>query len=115
MRHIYPHLVSSGHIFIDEALSTDYCALFYSERWWRENFDRTPPGLIGAGMGLALGEFYVGPWQEASDHPLHHANAGAYMRKDLSGYWSYDTTGASEPDSAVSNRTSAAGGQPTDS
>lgn len=89
IRYIYPNLTPSGYIFIDEVTSTDYCALFYSERWWRESFDRTPPGLIGAGVGLALGEFYIGPGTEIRDHPMQHSNAGAYMRKNMSGYWSY--------------------------
>jgi len=89
VRYIYPHLAPTGYIFIDEVIITDYCALFYSERWWGENFNRTPPGLIGAGVGLALGEFYIGPRAEIEDHPMQHSNAGAYMRKDMSGYWSY--------------------------
>lgn len=89
VRYIYPNLTSSGYIFIDEVVGTDYCSLFYSEKWWSEKFGRTPTGLIGAGMGLALGEFYIGPWSEIGDHPLQHSNAGAYMRKDMSGYWSY--------------------------
>jgi O-methyltransferase len=89
VRYIYPNLTSRGFIFIDEVTGTDYCALFYSERWWKENFNRTPPGLIGAGVGLALGEFYIGPGAEIGDHPMQHSNAGAYMHKDMSGYWSY--------------------------
>jgi O-methyltransferase len=89
VRHIFPNLTPQGHIFIDEVTGTDYCALFYSERWWRENFNQNPPGLIGAGVGLALGEFYIGPWSERESHPMQHSNAGAYMRKDMSGYWSY--------------------------
>ena len=93
VRYIYPHLTAAGYIFIDEVTGTDYCAIFYSERWWRENFDRTPPGLIGAGVGLALGEFYIGPSKEINDHPMQHSNAGAYMRKDMSGYWSYYPAG----------------------
>jgi O-methyltransferase len=89
VRCIYPNLTPQGFIFIDEVTGTDYCALFYSERWWKENFDRTPPGLIGAGVGLALGEFYIGPLSEMDDHPMQHSNAGAYMYKGMSGYWSY--------------------------
>jgi O-methyltransferase len=89
VRSIYPNLTERGYIFIDEVTGTDYCAIFYSERWWHENFKRTPPGLIGAGTGLALGEFYIGPQAEMNDHPTQHSNAGAYMRKDMSGYWSY--------------------------
>jgi hypothetical protein len=74
---------------MDEVVSVDYCALFYSEKWWRKHFNRTPPGLIGAGTGLPLGEYYIGPWSERGAHPMQHANAGAYTRKDMSGYWSY--------------------------
>jgi O-methyltransferase len=89
VREIWPRLVDQGYIFTDECAGTDYVALFYSERWWREHFDRTPPGLIGAGSGLALGEFYIGPWSEYDDHPAQHFTTGAYTRKDMSGYWSY--------------------------
>lgn len=108
VRYIYPCLTPTGHIFIDEVICMDYCALFFSERWWRENFDRTPPGLIGAGVGLALGEFYIGPRMEVDDHPMQHSNAGAYMSKDMSGYWSYypssndpSKSGASDPESSA--------------
>lgn len=89
VRHIWPHLTDRGHLFIDEFVGLDYCALFYSEKYWRTHFDRTPPGLIGAGTGLPLGEYYTGPGSEQADHPLQHATAGAYTRKDFSGYWDY--------------------------
>ena len=89
VQHIWPNLVDQGYVFIDECVGTDYCAVFYSEKFWKQNFDRTPPGLIGAGMGLALGEYYIGPWSERDDHPTWHANSGAFTRKDWSGYWDY--------------------------
>jgi O-methyltransferase len=89
VRYIWPNLADQGFIFMDEVVGVDYCALFYSEKWWRRNFDRTPPGLIGAGTGLPLGEFYIGPWSEREAHPMQHANAGAYTRKDMSGHWTY--------------------------
>lgn len=89
VRYIWPHLVDSGYIFIDEVVGTDYCALFYSEKYWKKNFNRTPPGLIGAGTGLPLGEYYIGPYSERNGHPTWHANAGAFTRKDMSGYWAY--------------------------
>lgn len=89
VRCIWPNLIDKGYIFIDEYIGLDYCALFYSEKWWAKYFNRTPPGLIGAGTGLPLGEYYIGPWSEIDDHPLQHPNAGAYTRKDMSGYWTY--------------------------
>jgi hypothetical protein len=86
---VWPNLVESGYVFIDEFQNLDYCALFYSEWYWQTHFGRTPPGLLGAGTGLALGEFYIGPFAEVTDHPLQHANAAAYTRKNWSGYWNF--------------------------
>jgi O-methyltransferase len=87
VRYIWPNLVDQGYIFIDEYVDLDYCAIFWSEEYWRRYFNRTPPGLIGAGVGLPLGEYYVGPWKDNAGRPLHHPNAGAYTRKDFSGAW----------------------------
>jgi O-methyltransferase len=89
VRHLWPLLVEEGYIFIDEYLSLDYCALFFSERWWAENFDRAPPGLIGSGTGLPLGDYYVGPWEERDDRPTQHPSGGAYTCKRFSGHWAF--------------------------
>jgi hypothetical protein len=89
VRSIWPRLVEKGYVFIDEFLSLDYCSLFFSERYWREHFGATPPGLIGAGLGLALGEYYIGPHEERPEHPTQHATAAAYTRRDMSGHWTY--------------------------
>jgi len=86
---LWPRLVDDGYVFIDEYLGLDYCALFFSENYWKQNFNRTPPGLIGAGTGLALGEYYIGPWNERDFHPMQHATGSAYTRKSMSGFWSY--------------------------
>jgi len=53
MKYIWPCLERGGFVFTDECTNLDYVALFYSERWWRENFDETPPGLVGAGTWTA--------------------------------------------------------------
>ena len=87
VRYIWPNLTDKGYIFIDEYVGLDYCSIFWSETYWKKYFDRTPPGLIGSGVGLPLGEYYIGPWEETGSRPLHHPNAAAYTRKDFSGTW----------------------------
>jgi hypothetical protein len=86
---LWPHVTEKGYVFIDEYVFTDYCALFYSERYWREHFDTTPPGLIGAGSGIGVGEYYLGPWGETTEAPLQDPASVAYTRKDFSGYWDF--------------------------
>jgi macrocin-O-methyltransferase TylF-like protien len=86
---LWPHLTERGYVFIDEYVFPDYCALFYSERYWRENFDTTPPGLLGAGSGVGLGAYYLGPWSEHDEAPLQTPASVAYTRKDFSGYWEF--------------------------
>lgn len=89
VEYVWPHLIDRGYIFTDECVHTNYVALFYSEKWWKQKFDRTPPGLIGAGTGLPLGEYYIGPWEDIESHPGQHASTGAYTRKDMSGFWDF--------------------------
>ena len=90
VKHLWPRLVRGGYLFTDEALSPSYTALFFSERWWKENLDTTPPGLIGGGTGLGLGTFYVGPVSEHDAHPLQYPARGAYTCKDeMTGLWTY--------------------------
>jgi len=88
VRNLWPHLTDRGYMFIDEYVLTDYCALFWSERYWRENFDTTPPGLLGAGTGVGVGQYYLGPLSEW--HAPQDPSSVAYTRKDFSGYWGYD-------------------------
>jgi O-methyltransferase len=93
IKYIWSNLTDNGYIFVDECFNIDYVALFYSERWWQQHFNRTPPGLIGAGTGLSLGTYYIGPWSERNSHPLQIPGAGAYTQKSMSGYWSYYPNG----------------------
>src|SRR5690606_25502157 len=58
---LWGHIVDKGLVFIDQYTPSDYCALFFSGRFWREHSDTTPPGLVGVGTGIALGHFWVGP------------------------------------------------------
>lgn len=85
--HLWPHLTERGYVFIDEYVLLDYCALFFSERFWREHFDADPPGLIGAGSGVQVGEYYTGP---RGEHPsLQAPGSVAYTRRDFAGAWRF--------------------------
>jgi len=87
---IWPHLTEKGYMFVDDCLLMDICALFYSEKYWQKYFNRTPPGLIGAGTGLALGEFYIGPFDKLFGvQGFQQTTGAAYTRKDFSGHWTY--------------------------
>jgi len=89
VRYIWPNLVEEGYVFTDECWKMNYVALFWSEKWWKKHFNRKPPGLIGSGTGLLLGNYYVGPKTEINDHPLQHAGTCAYTRKSFDGSWSH--------------------------
>jgi len=94
VRWIWPNLVDQGYLFTDEAAFLEYVALFYSEKWWRKYFNRNPPGLIGAGSGLPLGQYFIGPWTgrlrlewyiKTFEEPI----VVAYTQKNMSAYWTY--------------------------
>ena len=89
VKKIWPNLTEQGYLFTDESVGVDYTALFFSEKWWSQNFNRTPPGLIGAGTGLPIGNIYIGPQPELASHRRQQPSTGGYTRKDYSGYWSY--------------------------
>jgi O-methyltransferase len=84
---LWPHLTDTGYVFIDEFVLTDYCALFWSERYWKTRFDTTPPGLIGSGSGVGTGGYYLGPFDEWNW--IQDPTSVAYTRKDFSGYWGF--------------------------
>jgi O-methyltransferase len=84
---LWPHLVNRGYLFIDEYVFTDYCALFYSEKYWKRYFDTVPPGLVGAGSGIPLGQVMLDAWPPLS--PLQFACSIAYTRKGWTGFWDF--------------------------
>ena len=90
---IWPHLIDQGYLFTDDYTYLDLCAVFYSEEFWQREFDQKPPGLIGAGSGIALGQFWVGPFKSMGGngaYPIQTPASTAYTRKDFSGYWGYN-------------------------
>jgi O-methyltransferase len=84
---LWPYLVDSGFWFIDEYLRLDYCALFFSERFWRTYFDRPPPGLMGAGTGIPVGQYFPGP--RRGSPPIQGPGSVAWTRKDFYAEWDY--------------------------
>ncbi len=91
---LWPRLTAQGYMFMDEYRRIDYCAIFFSERFWREHFDAPPPGLMGTGTGVGVGQYYLGPeprvWIQAP-------TSVAYTRKDFYGRWDYVREGEESP------------------
>jgi hypothetical protein len=96
--HLWPHLVDEGYLFIDEYVRIDYCALFFSERWWARYFDRPPPGMMGVGTGIGVGQYYLGPMKGRSW--VQSPTSAAYTRKDFYGMWDYDPDDPDEVEKA---------------
>jgi len=88
---LWPHLTAKGYLFIDEYALVDYCALFYSERFWTEHFDCPPPGMVGAGSGIGLGQYYTGPFNWTVD-----PRSVAYTRRNMYGQWDHGQEGADQ-------------------
>lgn len=89
---LWPHLIDEGYLFTDDYTILDLCAVFFSEEFWRREFNRHPPGLIGAGTGVAMGQYWMGPFVRMGGNPAYPMQAPSsvgYTRKDFSGYWGY--------------------------
>jgi O-methyltransferase len=84
---LWPHLTNQGYLFIDEYVLVDYCALFFSETFWKKHFNRSPPGLVGSGCGVGVGQYYLGPWTEWN--LVQDPRSVAYTRKDFDGLWDF--------------------------
>lgn len=87
VHNLWPLLVDGGHIFSDEACSMNYVALFFSESWWSRTFGCDPSGVIGAGCGIGLGEFCIGPWEELPDGYLQQATFACYAQGQHRRMW----------------------------
>jgi hypothetical protein len=87
---LWPHLTDEGYLFFDEYVHLYNCALFFSERFWREYLDTRPPGLMGTGTGVGVGQYFLGPWRGKPASPrIQRPTSVAYTRKDFCGYWDY--------------------------
>jgi hypothetical protein len=87
---LWPHLVAYGLVFVDEYVDLNYCALFFSEAFWSSHFGERPPGLLGAGSGVGLGQYYWGPF--LATPPLQQGGSTSYTWKGNSAFWTYAPT-----------------------
>lgn len=87
LTNLWPHLTADGYCFLDDFMFLEICAVFWSERYWQTYFNTTPPGLLGTGSGIGLGNFYLGPF--ANRRLAHDPASVAYTRKSLSGVWEF--------------------------
>ena len=89
---LWPHLIDEGYVFTDDYTYLDLCAVYFSEEFWQREFGTNPPGLIGTGTGIAMGQFFFGPLATMVGnraYPLQAPASTAYTRKDYTGYWGY--------------------------
>jgi O-methyltransferase len=87
---LWPHITDEGYVFFDEYVHLHNCALFFSERFWRDYLDTTPPGLMGTGTGVGVGHYFLGPWKGPSaSPPIQRASSLAYTRKSFDGSWDF--------------------------
>jgi hypothetical protein len=90
---LWPHLTEEGYVFFDEYVHLHNCSLFFSERFWRDYLGTTPPGLMGTGTGVGVGQYFLGPWRGKPSAPLiQQPTSLAYTRKDFCGAWDYVPT-----------------------
>ncbi len=87
VRNLWPLLHLKGFMFLDESVGIQYTALFFSESWWKKHFNSHPPGFIGAGSGLALGQYYIGPIEEMREHPAQYPGTAGYTSRSFDGSW----------------------------
>ena len=65
LRYLWPQLQDGCILYTHEAGHMEIASLFFSEKWWLENLQTTPPGLIGAGTGIGL-KILSGSWFNSS-------------------------------------------------
>lgn len=52
---IWPRLAPGGRVYVHEADDLDLVATFFERDWWDREIGGSPPGFVGAGIGLPLG------------------------------------------------------------
>lgn len=92
---LWPWLVEGGCWFLDDYNNIPYCAVFFSEKFWKKHFDCAPPGLIGTGTGVQVGMFYYTPIVKLGVPKISNPESVAYSIKGTRALWDF------YPDEAV--------------
>jgi O-methyltransferase len=97
LSNLWPSIVDDGFVFLDDYLDLDYCAVFYSEKYWDKYFSSAPPGLIGVGTGVQVGMFYTDPSIRMNHKRIQGPQSIAYCKKGTRALWEFypDEKGAS--------------------
>lgn len=86
---LWPHIIDGGLVFVDEYRNIDYCAVFYSEKYWDKYFSCAPPGLVGIGTGVQVGMFYTDPTIHQDPRMIQSPESIAYSVKGTHALWEY--------------------------
>jgi hypothetical protein len=54
LQYVWPRLHEGCKFFTQEAQDFEVVALFFDKEWWSRHLGSSPPGLVGAGIGLPL-------------------------------------------------------------
>ncbi len=54
VKYLWPLLQNDCFFFSHEVGHMEIASLFFSEKWWKDNLNSAPPGLIGAGTGIGI-------------------------------------------------------------
>jgi len=86
---LWPSIIDGGFVFMDEYRNIDYCAVFYSEKFWDKYFSCVPPGLVGIGTGVQVGMFYTDPTIKFDRRALQRPESIAYSIKGTRAVWEF--------------------------
>jgi Macrocin-O-methyltransferase (TylF) len=54
LRALWPRLADGCRLYVHEARSLSFVAIFFDPHWWEDELGCAAPGLVGAGAGLPL-------------------------------------------------------------
>lgn len=86
---LWPWVVDRGFVFLDEYLNLPYCAVFFSEKYWRKYFSCAPPGLVGTGTGIQVGMHFTDPSIRFERGQIQVPDSIAYCIKGNRALWTF--------------------------